>query len=256
MNGWQRWLKLPVTSGFRRALFQVHLWIGIAMGLYVLMISLSGSAIVLRPQIGNWFIHNRVENTELPELTGDALTARISEVYTQAGYTLVEIAPPSRAGRSTYVTLQRDGVEHTRFFDQHQGKDLGSTYPWQVRTVEWLVRLHDDLLMGFEGKRINGVGGILFLVMTLSGLVLWWQGTQRWRRGLVIRRDSPRGFLWQLHNFIGFWALPLMLVWALTAIYFAWPEPFDAMIDHFDADLDDADRPDAWLNLLIKLHFG
>ena len=58
MNGWQRWLQAPHTLPLRRALFQVHLWLGIVCGLYVLMISLTGSAIVLRPQIANCGITN------------------------------------------------------------------------------------------------------------------------------------------------------------------------------------------------------
>ena len=35
----------------RKALFQVHLWTGIGVGLYILVISISGSAIVFRREI-------------------------------------------------------------------------------------------------------------------------------------------------------------------------------------------------------------
>ena len=35
----------------RRALFQVHLWTGLAIGLYVLAISVSGSILVYAPQL-------------------------------------------------------------------------------------------------------------------------------------------------------------------------------------------------------------
>ena len=35
----------------RRALFQIHLWTGIGVGLYILMISVTGSAIVFRREI-------------------------------------------------------------------------------------------------------------------------------------------------------------------------------------------------------------
>ncbi|MDR2213305.1 MAG: PepSY domain-containing protein [Pseudomonadales bacterium] len=256
MNGWQRWLKAPATSGFRRFLFQVHLWLGIGFGLYVLMISITGSAIVLRTQIGTWLIQSQVENTDLPELTGAALEARISEVYTADAYTLRSFTPSTRPGRATYVVLERNGKEYTHYFDQYQGKDLGSTFPWQTQVIEWLVDLHDELLMGREGRRVNGWGGVLFMLMLVSGLLLWWQGSRRWHEGLLIRRDSPRSFMWQLHNFLGFWSLPLMLAWGLTAIYFAWPAPFDWVMDFADPDLNDFERPDGWLRLLIDLHFG
>ena len=40
---------------------------------------------------------------------------------------------------------------------------------------------------------INGIGDLLFLLMSVSGLVIWWQGRRRWKEGLVIRRGGPRG---------------------------------------------------------------
>jgi uncharacterized iron-regulated membrane protein len=255
MGSWERWLKAPATLALRRFLFQVHLWLGIGLGLYVLMISVTGSAIVMRTQIGRWFLHDQVANVaNLPELSGAALAQRVAEVY--AGDVVTRVAPPSRPGRAVYVVLERDGVEITRFFDQYQGLDLGSTYPWQVRAIEKLVDLHDNLLLDREGRRLNGWGGVLFMLMLVSGLVLWWQGSRRWRQGLWITRESPRSFMWQLHNFLGFWSLLLMFAWGLTAMYFAWSAPFDWVIDFFDPDLDDFERPDGWLRLLIDLHFG
>ncbi len=47
-GAWQRWLRAPQTLGWRRALFQIHLWLGVGFGLYVLLIALSGSALLLK----------------------------------------------------------------------------------------------------------------------------------------------------------------------------------------------------------------
>lgn len=254
MTAWQRWLQAPATLPLRRALFQVHLWLGIACGIYILMISLSGSAIVLRPQIAAWFTHNQVVSAAGVPLDGSELAARIAAAY--PGYTVLRVVAPTREGRATYVALQKDGAEVTRYFDHYSGLDLGSTFPWQVATVEWLTRLHDELLLDRAGRKWNGVGGVLFLAMVVTGLVLWWQGTRRWQEGLVIRQASTRGLFWQLHSVIGFWSLLLLLVWGLTAVYFAWPEPFERLIDWMDDDLQDDTRPDGWLLWLIRLHFG
>ena len=43
---WKRWIRQPQRIWLRRALFQVHLWSGIAVGLYILMISVTGSVLV------------------------------------------------------------------------------------------------------------------------------------------------------------------------------------------------------------------
>src|ERR1700694_168873 len=46
MTLWQRWLQRPQDLWLRRILFQIHLWTGISVGLYVAAISISGSAII------------------------------------------------------------------------------------------------------------------------------------------------------------------------------------------------------------------
>ena len=43
MTIWKRWVRQPHTLWLRRALFQVHLWTGIGVGLYILLISLTGA---------------------------------------------------------------------------------------------------------------------------------------------------------------------------------------------------------------------
>lgn len=255
MNGWQRWVQAPGTTRFRRILFQVHLWLGIGLGVYILFISVSGSAVVLRPQINRWYINNEVPSTEGVALTGAALEARIAETF--ADYHVTNVVLPRREGRAVYVSLERNGEEFSRYFDQYTGSDLGATFPWQVATVEWLTRLHDDLLLDRRtGRRINALGGLLLIVMVFSGLVLWWQGRRRWTDGLRFNRASAHSFLWQLHSFLGFWSLLLLLVWGITAIYFAFPEPFDFIVDAMDDTPDDFDRPDGWLRFLVNMHFG
>jgi len=254
VNGLRRWLQAPATHWLHRMLFQVHMWLGIGFGLYILMISISGSAIVLRPQFSQWFVHSQASSSEGEALSGVELENTISATY--AAYSVIRVVPASRPGRAVYVELGNNSVTQARYFDQYTGKDLGSSYPWQVASIEWLTKLHDELLLGRDGRKLNGIGGILLLLMVVSGLTIWWQGSKRWLQGLVLRRISPRGFLWQLHSFLGFWSLLLMFAWGLTAIYFAWPEPFEMLMDWFDPDLQDVDRPDSWLLFLIKIHFG
>src|ERR1700681_250367 len=55
LTAWQRWVRRPQRLWLRRALFQVHLWVGIGLGLYVLIISISGSLVVYRPQLSKKF---------------------------------------------------------------------------------------------------------------------------------------------------------------------------------------------------------
>jgi uncharacterized iron-regulated membrane protein len=44
----ERWLRRPQTTRLRKAVFQLHLWAGICLGLYVAVVCASGSAVVFR----------------------------------------------------------------------------------------------------------------------------------------------------------------------------------------------------------------
>jgi uncharacterized iron-regulated membrane protein len=48
---WERWLFRPEKLRLQRWLFQLHLWLGMLAGLYVFVMSLSGSMIVFRNEL-------------------------------------------------------------------------------------------------------------------------------------------------------------------------------------------------------------
>jgi uncharacterized iron-regulated membrane protein len=51
----RQWVRHPQDLLFRRAIFHVHLWTGIGLGLYVLVICVSGSVLVSRNELYRTF---------------------------------------------------------------------------------------------------------------------------------------------------------------------------------------------------------
>ncbi len=253
MNNWQRWMQAPQTLWFRKLLFQVHLWMGIGFGLYVLVISLSGSALLLESPIYEWFEPKKLEPLDVTPLTGEALTARMKEVYVgyELGWTMNAAGPDD----ATYIVLGKDGEYIPHYFNQYTGEDIGLAHPWPIQAVDWVGDVHAELMLGNLGTRINGVGGVLFVLMSLTGLMIWWQGRTRWVEGMQIKRHSQRIFIWQLHSFIGFWTLLLMLAWGISAFQIGFPEYMNALVDWLDTDPEDYERPDGWLRFLRDVHF-
>jgi uncharacterized iron-regulated membrane protein len=120
-------------------------------------------------------------------------------------------------------------------------------------SIEWLARLHADLLAGTLGRFANGIGGLCLTLLCLTGAVIWWPGLKNWRRSLTVSWEGrfPR-INWDLHSAIGFWCFFFVLLWGISGIYFAFPRWFDALLI-----LDPADRfTDRALSLLSALHFG
>jgi uncharacterized iron-regulated membrane protein len=240
----------------RRLLLRIHTWIALGLGLYIVVLSVSGSAVVFRRELNQWLVPRTVASTEGVRLTGEPLLAAVQTVY--AEHTVVEVREPRRAERPVSVLLDREGARMERLFDPYAVRDLGDTFPPTLRTVEWLVDLHDNLLAGEMGRLLNGIGGIFFTVLIVTGAWLWWPGAGNVLRGLRIGRpQASRRFIWQLHSVLGILSFALLFIWAITAIYFAFPAPFEGTIDYFDDDLNDLERPGEWVVVeLIKLHFG
>ena len=53
MSQVELWLRRPQNLWLRRAVFQIHLWSGIILGIYIFLVSVSGSAIVFRNELYN-----------------------------------------------------------------------------------------------------------------------------------------------------------------------------------------------------------
>jgi uncharacterized iron-regulated membrane protein len=51
---WREWLWRPKSTWIRKVVFQLHLWSGIVLGLYVVVVCASGSAIVFRNDVYDW----------------------------------------------------------------------------------------------------------------------------------------------------------------------------------------------------------
>ena len=49
------WLRRPHATWLRKAMFQVHLWLGLILGLYIVVVCVSGSALVFRNDLYNTF---------------------------------------------------------------------------------------------------------------------------------------------------------------------------------------------------------
>ena len=254
-SAWQRWLTQPQLLRWRRVVVQLHLWVGLALGLYIVVLSVSGSLSVLRPDVHRWFVPRTVA-VEGTKLTGDALQEAVRRTY--PAYEVVEVFERRRPDAPAMVTLQRDGATVDRLFDPYAARDLGLMFPPITEAIEWVVDLHDNLLSGTTGRAVNGIGALLFLALAITGAVIWWPGSSRVAHALVPGKPAKSArFARRLHNTFGIWLLALILVWAVTAVYFSFPDPFEWTMDYFDKDLTDDRRPGDWLvRTLVNLHFG
>jgi uncharacterized iron-regulated membrane protein len=256
----RRWMRQPQNVWLRRALFQVHLWTGIGVGLYVLMISVTGGVLVYRNELYRAATPKPIiVKGSGPRLTDDELKEAATRAY--PGYLVFNVARARNRDQAVDVSLRRGAETKRRLLDPYTGRDLGEAVPPAIRFVSKMLELHDDLLAGRTGRKVNGCGALLLIVLAITGIVIWWPGIKTWRRSLIVHRGVGwKRLTWELHSMIGFWSLGFTLLFGFTGLYLGNPELFQNAADWIqpvtDANASSVRFVDQVIYWIAYLHFG
>jgi uncharacterized iron-regulated membrane protein len=209
------------------AIWRWHFYAGLFVIPFVLILALSGTAYLFKPQIDRWeerafdgsggaqiAPHEQVAGA-LKAHPGTLLDYRLTERDGDAG--LVRVALPNGAVREVFVAPD--------------GAVLGALDP-DARIMAVVKRIHSQLLIGTVGNRLVELAACWAIVMILSGLFLWWpRGIGL--AGVVWPRLSlgKRAFWRDLHAVTGFWISSLALVLLVSGLPWAgvWGPAFAAV---------------------------
>ena len=215
---------------FRTVLFWIHLGAGLLAGTVVFIMSFTGAAISLQPQILAWAERDqRVVQPPSPEavwLGPDALMASVRQQRPEA--TVTGVTLEHGGTQAAAVTLSSADApagpgpapQTTIYVNPYTGAILGQvdpTSPWR-RFFRINTDWHRYLALAGEsrttGRWITGVSNAAFLFLGISGLFLWipriWsaaaiRAVALFRRGLS---GKARDFNW--HNVIGVWSASVL----------------------------------------------
>ncbi len=228
-----RYWHRPRTTLLRRVAFQIHLWAAVAIGFYLLVMGLTGAALVFEEEI---------EKTLRPELyhvcSSDAQPASVEDLLRAARQRYPDrqvtalYAPTEKRGTVEVYLRKGDEVLYA-FLHPVTAEVLGDTLP-STSLVRWLQDLHFNLCYGRTGRTVNGVGGLLLVLLCVTGMVVWWPGVRRWTSSLRVRFDGNRTRVtWELHSATGFWAVAILAMWGATGFYFGFPVQVASFVNCF-----------------------
>ena len=211
----------------RRAWFQVHKWLGIALAILIIPISLSGAALVWHDWVDEQINPQRYPAVSGPLLTASAYAAAAAKLA-EPGERITSMAFPAGRG-SVQATLTKPATGAGRPARTWVWLDPNSAEPIErAGTGEGALRvlhvLHGSLMIPGTGRQIVGWVGVAMLLSSLTGLWLWWPLKGRMREGLRWKRRPDLNS--NLHHLGGFWiALPLAVLSA-TGVWISFPSVF------------------------------
>lgn len=216
----------PRQQWWRKALFQVHLWCGLLLGIYFVVVCLTGSVIVYKKEL---------ERQQIPALVrvppGESWGSFAAMVA------LVQAAYPQHQLQNAYLYTE-PGTSWSFRLQGKQGRVQAYVDPYRVRLLgqdtyhdkflQWVYDLHTDLLLGSTGAYWNGWGGLLLAGMCVSGLVVWWPGQRVWRQGFSwAQRARWKRKNYDVHKLSGLASSGVLAVLAVTGAYWSFPESYE-----------------------------
>lgn len=210
---------MKTTQTLRTWWRTVHLWLGLASGLVVVVVSLTGCLYVFEEEIRD------VTQTEQRFVKPQPQQPRQSVNAMLAG---LAISFPHEKPRQvrTYAATNRAYVVHFENDKAVSWNPYTGRFTTQYARQDWLAvveKLHTSLLLGEVGKWIIRVNILIFLALLITGLVLWWpKAKAQLRQAFSLKWNaSGKRLNYDLHNVGGFYASWFLLVITLTGMWWS-----------------------------------
>ena len=204
----------------RKLLLTTHLYIGMMAAPFLAVVGLTGAILVFEEPLDQALNARLLRTTARgPVLPLAELDRRLEAAH--PGYRAAGVTFPGTDGIAYAVDLAADGRPDLNLFvDPHDARVLGTAA--EQRTLLGKVhQAHTRLLAGQPGRTIVGWTGVLLVLLSLSGLVLWWPGKILW----VHRTGTGRRIVFELHNMLGGLCWLFLLGFGLTGMVIHWNGP-------------------------------
>ncbi|WP_106528200.1 PepSY-associated TM helix domain-containing protein [Chitinophaga niastensis] len=216
---------------------KLHLWLGLGSGLIVLIVSITGCLFVFQKEINNRIYRHALFITpqQQPVLPLSVLKQKAADALGQ-DKPVLNITTYKAADRAwEFMTYKANDTALTYFggieyyesvlVNPYTGAVTGRL-DYKYNFFNIVKNLHWSLLLNTPyGQPIVGWSTFIFVILLITGLVLWWP--KRWNKNTreqsfkVKWKASFKRVNYDLHNVLGFYSMLIALVIALTGMVWA-----------------------------------
>jgi uncharacterized iron-regulated membrane protein len=207
---------------FKKLIRWLHLWLGLASGIVIFIIALTGALWAFETELQDAFYSYR---NVTPQSASYAAPSELKAVAQRAFdnkpvKSIVYVANNRAAMVRTWG--EEDGKEYNfiAFINPYNATLLHVKRDHNFFDI--VIELHTSLMLGEVGRKIIDYSTLIFLVMVISGMILWWPGKRnRVKNSFRIKwKASFKRTNYDLHNVLGFYATWILIFIVLTGL--AW----------------------------------
>ncbi|GGB77062.1 membrane protein [Dyadobacter sediminis] len=202
-------------------MLRLHSWLGLVTGAFLILLGLSGSVLVFRPELDRFFNRDLLHVSPAAASQPEHALSRCYHTVTEKYPNLDGIAwlNPDAGPEDAYNF--RIYFNDTRLltydlalitFNPYTGAVLreGPASDFMPSLLEWLFQFHFSFQLGIPGAALTAVFGIAMLLSLLTGAIVYQK--MLWNVlcfRVKINRKNWRTISSDLHRIIGVWSLLL-----------------------------------------------
>jgi uncharacterized iron-regulated membrane protein len=242
--------RLSRLKARRKNWLAVHLWLGLSLGFLLSIYGITGSILVFHEEIDEWLssellIVKQPEYSMVYQPLGAIFEAGRKAMPTRAKNTFATYPRNEQAAfKLRYAVLTTDGVREIwqvavnpytamitgKYLQDRSDSIIPKTF------VDFIFKLHYALLISSQdvSTLVVGLSGALLMISVLTGLIVWWPLTGRWRQALSFKPKSGCvRFNYDLHKTVGFYTTLAMIPVLFSGIYMVLPHQVVPMLELF-----------------------
>ncbi len=212
----------------RKFINDLHLWLGIASGLILFIICLTGTILTFEEEIKSIFSEEVVLSPEAERIPIEALSKSLA---VEGQVMRVSIDPDQTKSYEFSVKTNKEDRRGTTYFVNQYTGEYAKRAP-NVLDGFFMAnfKLHRWLLLDTAiGRPIVGVATLIFVILSISGIVLWFPNKKlkklKWKQlkpGLKIDwRGKWKRINHDLHVTLGFYSAIFLLIMSLTGLFWS-----------------------------------
>lgn len=226
-------------KGVKHWIGKAHLWLGLASGIVVFFLSVTGCIFVFSQEITDWQREDalyvpEVKANRLPVSTtwnetfkavGDSIAFEDMHVYSDPKRSVEFHCYKVSENKDEFWYFDAIDYYYNIYADPYTGKIL-AIYDQEKDFFNIVKMLHWSLLINHPiGQQIIGWSTFIFVIMLITGIVLWWPKNKaarkqrfwfQWKDTTKWRRKN-----YDLHNIFGFYIASVAIIIAFTGMVWA-----------------------------------
>ena len=201
----------------RKFIAKIHLIIGLGTGFLFFIIALSGALYSWEPEISRLIYQQEVLKETQPFISVSEIRNTLTQSFPEGDF---RTALYRDQESSIEVLLYVPGTYYLAQLNPYTA-ELIHLQDMNMGWLNYLKKLHRNLLLGNPGREIVHWVTLLALPMLISGLVMWWPitGWPGKNKFYLNWSVSPKKLNYDLHNIPGFYATWIIIFAVLTGVY-------------------------------------